>query len=80
MRREYDFSKARRNPYASRLKQSVTIRLDAAAVAYFKDLAEEMEIPYQTLINLYLRDCATSGRKLALRWKPGRKRRTVAGA
>lgn len=80
MRREYDFSNARRNPYASRLKQSVTIRLDAAAVAYFKDLAEEMEIPYQTLINLYLRDCAASGRKLALRWKPSRKRRTLASA
>ncbi len=75
MRREYDFSKARRNPYASRLKQSVTIRLDAAAVAYFKGLAAELEIPYQTLINLYLRDCVASGGKLALKWKPGRKGR-----
>ncbi len=80
MRPEYDFSKARRNPYTSRLKQSVTIRLDAAAVAYFKDLAAEMEIPYQTLINLYLRDCAASGRKLALKWKPAPKRRTMASA
>ncbi len=78
MKREYDFSKARRNPYATRLKQSVTIRLDATAVAYFKDLAAELEIPYQTLINLYLRDCATSGRKLALKWKPSRQRRALA--
>jgi uncharacterized protein (DUF4415 family) len=80
MRREYDFSKARRNPYATRLKQSVTIRLDAAAVAYFKDLAAELEIPYQTLINLYLRDCAANGRKLALKWKPSRKRRSLTSA
>ena len=76
MRRQYDFSKARRNPYASRLKQSVTIRLDAAAVAYFKELAAESGIAYQTLINLYLRDCAATGRKLALKWKPSRKKRS----
>lgn len=73
MRKEYDFSKARRNPYAARLKRSVTIRLDAAAVAYFKGLAAESGIPYQTLINLYLRDCALQGRKFALEWKPARK-------
>jgi predicted DNA binding CopG/RHH family protein len=73
MRREYDFSKARKNPYASRLKQSVTIRLDAAAVDYFKQLAADTGIPYQTLINLYLRDCAATGRRLALEWRPSRK-------
>ncbi len=72
MRKQYDFSKARRNPYAKRLKQSVTIRLDAAALKYFKDLAGETGIPYQTLINLYLRDCAASGRKLAMEWRPSR--------
>lgn len=72
MRKEYDFSNARRNPYAKRLKQSVTIRLDAAALKYFKDLAGETGIPYQTLINLYLRDCAASGRKLAMEWRPSR--------
>ena len=72
MRKEYDFSKARRNPYAKRLKKSVTIRLDAAALLYFKDLAEETGVPYQTLINLYLRDCAASGRKLAMEWRPSR--------
>lgn len=48
----------------------LTIRLDAVAVDYFKDLAEETGIPYQTLINLYLRDCALKGRKLAMEWKP----------
>ena len=73
MRREYDFSKARRNPYAGRLKQTVTIRLDATALRYFKELATETGIPYQTLINLYLRDCAAAGRRLDLQWKPRRK-------
>ena len=70
MRDEYDFSKARRNPYAKRLKTRVTIRLDAATVDYFRDLAEETEIPYQTLINLYLGDCAASGLRLKMDWKP----------
>lgn len=70
MRDEYDFSKARKNPYAKRLKKRVTIRLDEPTIAYFKDLSEETGIPYQTLINLYLRDCATSGRKLEMDWKP----------
>lgn len=69
MRREYDFSKARRNPYASKLKRSVTIRPDEATIAYFKQLAAETEIPYQTLINLYLRECAGTGRRLTLEWR-----------
>ncbi len=69
MRDEYDFSKARKNPYASQLKKSITIRLDEDSVAYFKGISEEVGIPYQTLINLYLRDCATSHRKLNLHWK-----------
>ena len=68
MRKNYDFSKARRNPYARRLKRQVTIRLDEATIAYFTSLATETGIPYQTLINLYLRDCATSKKKLALNW------------
>jgi len=72
MRKEYDFSTARRNPYAARLKKPVTIRLDEATIAYFKQLAEETRIPYQTLINLYLRDCAATGRKLAMHWRPAR--------
>jgi predicted DNA binding CopG/RHH family protein len=69
MRKEYDFSKAKKNPYASRLKKQVTIRLDEGTVTYFKELAEAAGIPYQTLINLYLRDCAASGRKLSMEWK-----------
>ena len=70
MRKEYDFSEARRNPYAKRLKKRVTIRLDEPTIAYFKELADETGIPYQTLINLYLRDCAASGRRLSMKWKP----------
>ena len=70
MRAHYDFSrmKARKNPYLKHLKQSVTIRLDRNTVAYFKELADEAGLPYQSLINLYLRDCAASGRKLSLKW------------
>ena len=73
MRKEYDFSKGRRNPYAKRLKKPVTIRLDEETIAYFKALAEQTELPYQTLINLYLRDCAATNRKLAVSWPPSRK-------
>ena len=69
MRDEYDFSKARKNPYATQLKKSIAIRLDEESVDYFKAISEEIGIPYQTLINLYLRDCATSHRKLNLQWK-----------
>jgi predicted DNA binding CopG/RHH family protein len=68
MRKEYDFSNARPNPYAKRLKRSVTIRLDEVALGYFKALAGETGIPYQTLINSYLRECADAGRKPAMRW------------
>lgn len=74
MRKEYDFSKAQRNPYAKRLKRQVTIRLDQPTIEYFKKLAEETGIAYQTLINLYLRDCATSGRRLAMNWPAQGKR------
>ena len=69
MREEYDFSKARQNPSVTQLKKSITIRLDEDSVGYFKAISEEIGIPYQTLINLYLRDCATSHRKLNLQWK-----------
>jgi uncharacterized protein (DUF4415 family) len=69
MRKEYDFSKARTNPYASPLKKQITIRLDEDAIAYFKAISAEVGIPYQSLINLYLRDCAASRRKLNLQWK-----------
>jgi len=69
MRKTYDFSKGKKNPYASRLKKQVTIRLDEGTLDYFKAMAEEVGIPYQTLINLYLRDCAASSRRLAMEWK-----------
>ncbi len=70
MKKEYDFSRARPNPYARLLKKPVTIRLDAATVEYFKALAAKADLPYQTLINLYLRDCAAHQRRLDLRWGP----------
>lgn len=69
MRKQYDFSQGRKNPYAAQLKKSITIRLDPESIGYFKGLSEEVGIPYQSLINLYLKDCAASGRKLNLRWK-----------
>jgi uncharacterized protein (DUF4415 family) len=69
MRKEYDFSKSRKNPYASQLKKQITIRLDEDSITYFKAVSEEVGIPYQSLINLYLRDCAASNRKLSLSWK-----------
>lgn len=69
MRAEYDFSKAKTNPYASQLKKQITIRLDEDCIEYFKSISEEVGIPYQSLINLYLRDCASSNRKLNLKWK-----------
>lgn len=68
MRKNYDFSKARPNPYAKRLKKQIVIRLDEDTIHYFKQLAESAEIPFQTLINLYLRDCAQTGKRLRLEW------------
>ena len=72
MSKEYDFSKAKRNPYAKRLKRQVTIRLDRSTIAYFKALSEETGIRYQTLINLYLRDCVVTQKKLAVAWRATR--------
>jgi predicted DNA binding CopG/RHH family protein len=69
MRKEYDFSAARKNPYAVQLKKQITIRLDEESITYFKTISEDVGIPYQSLINLYLRDCAASHRKLNLNWK-----------
>lgn len=70
MRDHYDFSKmkGRRNPYVKLLKRPVTIRLDRDTVAYFKAMAARTGLPYQQLINLYLRDCAVQNRQLKLRW------------
>ncbi|WP_432613065.1 BrnA antitoxin family protein [Halomonas alkaliantarctica] len=69
MRDHYDFSESVKNPYAKKLKKQVTIRLDEDTIAYFKNLAEEKDLPYQSLINLYLRDCAQSHKDLKLEWQ-----------
>jgi len=70
MKKEYDFSKltGRKNPYAKRLKKQITIRVGVDVLEYFKDLAEETGIPYQNLINLYLRDCVISKKRPSLKW------------
>jgi len=72
MKNEYDFStmRARKNPYASKLKKPVTIRLSEDVIEYFKKMAEESGVPYQSLINLYLRDCASNHRKVNIQWQP----------
>ena len=70
MRKHYDFTSARKNPYAKRLKKQVTIRIEETTLAYFKRLAGELAIPYQTLINMYLKDCATQHKQLRLEWRP----------
>ena len=71
MLKEYDFTNAVPNPFAKRMKKPVTIRIDESTLLYFRRLAEETEMPYQSLINLYLRDCAARGRVLDMRWRPG---------
>ena len=70
MRKEYDFSKmkGRKNPYAKRLKKQVTIRMGVDIIEYFKRMSEDTGIPYQNLINLYLRDCVQSGRQISIKW------------
>ena len=68
MRKEYDFSKSVKNPYAKHLKKQVTLRLGVDVIDYFKRLAEETGVPYQNLINLYLQDCALAHKKLKLKW------------
>lgn len=78
MRRNYDFSKARPNPYAKRLKKQITLRLDEPIIQYFKSLSSQTAIPYQTLMNLYLRECATSGRRLELSWPASKAGRGAA--
>ena len=72
MKEEYDLSKmkTRPNPYAKRLKKQVTLRIGQDVIDYFKGLSEKTGVPYQSLINLYLRDCATSHRELNLNWSP----------
>lgn len=69
MRDCYDFSKSAKNPYAKELMKRVTIRLDEDTIDYFRQLAEEKGMPYQSLISLYLRDCAQSQRVLTIEWQ-----------
>ena len=69
MREEYDFSNAKKNPYAKKLKKQITININNDTIEYFKNQAEQSGIPYQTLINLYLTDCVINKRKVSLAWK-----------
>jgi hypothetical protein len=69
MRKEYDFTAAKPNPYIKRLKKAVSIRLEPDVIDYFKQLSLEARIPYQNLINLYLLDCARAQRKISLQWE-----------
>jgi predicted DNA binding CopG/RHH family protein len=69
MRKQYDFSKSMKNPYAKKLKRPITIRIENATIEYFQQLANETDIPYQKLINLFLKDCAQSRMKPSLKWK-----------
>ena len=71
MKEEYDFSKmkSRKNPYASKLKKPVTIRLGEDVITYFKDMADDTGVPYQSLINLYLKDCAAQHKKIDISWQ-----------
>ena len=73
MKDEYDFStmKSRKNPYVSKLKKPVTMRLSEDVIDYFKSMSEENGVPYQSLINLYLRDCVAKHRKIDISWKTG---------
>jgi len=74
MRKEYDFSKGIRNPYLKKLKKPVTIRIEVDTIDYFKKSASEIDIPYQKLINLFLRDCALTGKRPSLKWPMSRPR------
>lgn len=68
MREEYDFTNARKNAYAKRIKKQITINIDEETIAYFKGMAADSGIPYQTLINLYLADCAKEKRQPVISW------------
>lgn len=68
MKRKYDFSKSVKNPYLKKPKKQLTIRLDEDTIEYFRGLSDESGIPYQSLINLYLRDCAAENKKLHMKW------------
>jgi len=69
MRESYDFSESVKNSYAKRLKKQITIRIDDETISYFKEMTDTKGIPYQSLINLYLRDCAAEHRQLETKWR-----------
>ena len=69
MEKEYDFTKAKKNPYVGKLKQQITINIDKDTVAYFKTLSQDTGVPYQTLINLFLTDCAKNRKRLSMHWQ-----------
>jgi len=77
MKNSYDFSNATKNPYAKRLKHQLTLRLDQETIEYFQQLAKDFSIPYQTLMNMYLQECAATGKRLRLHWKPAAGKRAA---
>ena len=69
MRKEYDFTNAKPNPYVKKLRKQISIRIDLDTIEYFKKQAEETGITYQNLINMYLADCATRSKRINIAWK-----------
>ena len=69
MKKRYDFSESVKNPYLKKPKKQLTIRLDEDTIEYFRSLSEESGIPYQSLINLYLRNCAAENKRLHMKWE-----------
>jgi len=69
MKKEYDFTNSKKNPYTKILKKQISIRIDSKTIEYFKNLSKENGIPYQNLINLYLRDCAEENKKVKIKWE-----------
>jgi predicted DNA binding CopG/RHH family protein len=74
MKKNYDFSKSIKNPYIKKLKKQITIRVENDTIEYFKKIAADSDIPYQKLINLFLRDCAENHKRPEIAWKPHRKK------
>lgn len=68
MRKEYDFTNGKKNPYSKKLKKQITINIDESAIEYFKKQSEIVGIPYQSLINLYLVNCAKENKELSISW------------
>lgn len=77
MKKNYDFSNAVKNPYVNRLKRQLTLELDEETIAYFQEMAKDLAIPFETLMNMYLRDCADSGKRLRIHWKSVKKPRAA---